>query len=113
TFIPLFGIISFLALGIGALLVYNTLTLSLEERRRQLAIAAAIGAPGRTIMLGTLAEAGVLGLLGGLAGVAGGAVVARPIVGSISSMVGKASGVPVSVHTSNGTIVIGAVLGVL
>jgi putative ABC transport system permease protein len=113
TVLPLFSIISFLALGIGALLVYNTLTLSLEERRRQLAIAAAIGAPGRTVMVGTLAEAGVLGLLGGLVGVAGGSVVAGPIVNSIGSFVGKASGVPVNVHTSNGTIVIGAILGVL
>ena len=113
TFVPLFSIISILALGIGGLLVYNTLTLSLEERRRQLAIAAALGAPPRTIMVGTLAEAGVLGLFGGLVGVVGGAVVARPIVSSIGSFVGKASGVPVDVHTSNGTIVIGAVLGVV
>ncbi|MBV9935614.1 MAG: ABC transporter permease, partial [Actinobacteria bacterium] len=113
TFLPLFSIISFLALGIGALLVYNTLTLSLEERRRQLAIAAAIGAPGRTIMVGTLAEAGVLGLLGGLVGVAGGALVAQPIVGSISTFVDKASGVAISVHTSTGTVLIGAILGVV
>ena len=112
TFLPLFSIISILALGIGALLVYNTLTLSLEERRRQLAIAAALGAPPRTILVGTLAEAGLLGLVGGLVGVAGGAVVARPIVNSIGTFIGKASGVPIDVHTSNGTVVIGAVLGV-
>ncbi|HUS60876.1 MAG TPA: hypothetical protein VMY34_01685, partial [Acidimicrobiales bacterium] len=43
TIIPLFGLLGLFALAIGMILVANTVALSLEERRQQLAIVAALG----------------------------------------------------------------------
>ena len=83
-FIPLFGLLSLFALGIGAVLVYNTLSLSLEERRRELAIVAAVGGTPRALAAGALAEAALLGVAGGIAGTFGGMLLARPLAHSLS-----------------------------
>ncbi|MDQ1373553.1 MAG: putative transport system permease protein [Actinomycetota bacterium] len=110
-FIPLFSVISLFALGVGAVLVYNTLALSMEERRRQLAIVGAIGGSGRLVIGGTLVEAGALGLVGGLLGALGGIGVAHPVTASLNDFTQKGLGMPVDVHVGAGSFVLGAVLG--
>lgn len=110
-FVPLFGMISLFAMGVGAVLVYNTLVLSMEERRRQLAIVSALGGSSRTIVGGTLAEAGVLGLVGGLLGALGGVAVAGSVTKSLNDFTQKGLGIPIDLHVSASNFIVGAVLG--
>ena len=112
TFSLLF-VIGLFALAIGAQLVYNTITLSLEERRKELAIAGALGGTTGLIIGGALIEAGVLGLAGGLLGVAGGIVAAGPLVAGLSTFIEKFAGIHVGVHVTPMVVVAGAALGVL
>ena len=93
SFVPLFSLIAMLGLAIGAVLVYNTVSLSVEERRRQLAIVGALGGSGRVMVGGTLVEAGVLGLVGGVLGAFGGIVVAGPITSSLNTFTQRAAGI--------------------
>jgi putative ABC transport system permease protein len=110
-FVPLFSLLALFGLGTGAVLVRNTLVLSIEERRRQLAVLGALGADGRTVLGGLLGEAALLGLVGGALGTAGGALLAGPIVDSLSQVTRSVAGIPVQRHVSPSTIAIGVLLG--
>ncbi|HEX4820495.1 MAG TPA: FtsX-like permease family protein [Acidimicrobiales bacterium] len=110
-FVPLFSLIAILGLAIGAVLVYNTVSLSIEERRRQLAIVGALGGTSRVIVGGTLVEAGVLGLVGGLLGAFGGIVVAGPITGSLNTFTERVAGIHLEVQAPPSTFVISTLLG--
>lgn len=111
-FLPLFSILALLVLAIGSVLVHNTVTLSMEERRRQLAIVGALGGTGRTIVGGVLVEATVLGVVGGVLGTTGGALLARPVAAGLSDLTTKAAGVPITVHLEPGVLVIALIVGV-
>lgn len=113
SFVPLFSLISFLGLAIGAVLVFNTVALSVEERRRQLAIVGALGGTSRTTVGGTIVEAAVLGLAGGILGAFGGIVVAGPVTASLSTFTERVAGISLTVHTTPGTFVIAALIGLL
>lgn len=112
-FIALLGMISLVALGIGALLVYNITTLSLEERRRDLAIVGSLGATSRILVGGPVGEAAALGAVGGLVGAVAGTALAGPMVASVSKQIQKQLGVGLSVHVGPASVVIGVVLGVV
>jgi len=112
TFIPLFAVLAVLGLGIGAVLVYDTVTLSMEERRLQLAIVSALGGTRRTLMGGALVEAGALGLAGGLLGVPGGFLLAGPSVRSLNGFTQNLVALPIRVHWSLLPVVGGAAIGV-
>ncbi|MEY2465309.1 MAG: putative transport system permease protein, partial [Acidimicrobiaceae bacterium] len=91
-FLPLFTIIAVLTLAIGAVLVRNSVALSIEERRRQTAIVSALGGSSRTLVGGTLIEAALLGLVGGAFGALGGIAVAHPIAASLTDFTEKSAG---------------------
>ncbi|MGH9139036.1 MAG: FtsX-like permease family protein [Acidimicrobiales bacterium] len=110
-FVPLFGLIGLFALGTGAALVHNTMTLSLEERRRQLAIIGALGGRARTVAGGAVLEMAVLGAAGGALGTLAGIAVARPITASLTEVTQAIAGVPLDVHVTPAIVVIGVVLG--
>ncbi len=111
TFLPLLTLLALLATVIAAVLVYNVVNLSLEQRRRDLAIAAAIGAPPPVLVAGPLAEAGILGAVGGLGGVALGALVAGSVVHSFAQLSAGFFGIPIGVHIGTLTIVAGMAIG--
>jgi putative ABC transport system permease protein len=113
TFLLLFGILSLFALGIGGVLIYNTINLSLEERRHDLAVVAALGGSPAMLRGGVLAEAGTLGLIGGLLGIGGGVLVARPITASLSGLTRSATGLTATAHITARPVVYGLMLGVL
>src|SRR5207302_869799 len=79
-FLPLFGMLSIFGIGVAVVLVYDTVALSVEERRRDLAVVAALGGQARTVIGGTVAEAAVLGVVGGVAGAFGALLLARSIL---------------------------------
>jgi putative ABC transport system permease protein len=111
-FVPLFTIIALLTLSIGAVLVHNTITLSLEERRKQLAIVSALGGTAKVLVGGTVMEAALLGLAGGALGALGGVGVAHPISASLNQFTQKSAGIPLEVHVQPAAIVLALVLGV-
>ena len=110
-FVPLFGLLSLGVLGIAAVLVYNTMSLSLEDRRRDLAVIGALGCRSRTLVGGVVAEGASIGLVGGLLGTLGGVLLAHPLTASLSDFTQKFAGIPIRVHATASAVIIGALLG--
>ncbi len=71
------GVVSFMVLGIGSLLIYNTLTVSVAQRRSEIGILRALGTTRSQIRNVFLLEAGILGFIGSVLGVAVGYVMVR------------------------------------
>ena len=73
-------LLSYIALVVGAFLIYNTISVSVVRRRSEIGIVRAIGADRRDVLAAFLGEAACLGLVGALVGLplgrimAGGAV---------------------------------------
>lgn len=107
----LLGVVGIGTLATGAVLAHNALALSLEDRRRDLAVAAAIGASPRTIFAGALAEGAVLGIAGGLLGAGVGVLVSYPVLSSFQWFSERWAGLSMSVHVTASPFVTGAVLG--
>jgi putative ABC transport system permease protein len=63
----LYGV-AIIALFVGGLSVINTMTMSVNERTREIGVRKAIGASDGQIVRQFLAEAGVIGLIGGVSG---------------------------------------------
>jgi putative ABC transport system permease protein len=112
-FVPLFSLLALFSLGTGSMLVYNTVTLAVEHRRRELAVTGALGGSRRAVVVTILAEAGVVGFVGGLAGAVGGVLVAGPIVGSLATYTERVAGIPLAVRSSPAQLAAGALLGLL
>lgn len=109
--VPIYSLMGIFALGIGAVLVANTAAMSLESRRRELAVLGALGGRPRTVVGTTVIEMVVLGAIGGLLGSFGGVVVARPIVASLSTFTESIAGAPLETHMSLSNLITGLVLG--
>jgi putative ABC transport system permease protein len=77
---------SVFALFIGMFIIYNAFSIAVTQRRREIGILRALGAPRRQIRNLFLFESAVGGLIGSLVGIALGIVMARGMVGSISNM---------------------------
>jgi len=111
--LPLLGLVGLFSLGIGAVLIRNTVSLAVEERRRDLAIASAVGATARVVRSGILIESAALGVIGGLLGAVGGIVVAHPIAASISTFTERLAGFRINITATASPFVFGAILGVI
>jgi putative ABC transport system permease protein len=110
--LPFLLLVSLFGLAVGGQLVFNTMTLSLEERRRELAIESAIGGTPATVALGVLTEAAVLGVVGGVIGIGIGLLAARPFVANLSTFSEQAAGIHLSVHPTPMSIVVGLAIGI-
>ncbi|HJQ41672.1 MAG TPA: ABC transporter permease [Jatrophihabitantaceae bacterium] len=111
--LPLMLLLSLFALVVGGQLVFNTMTLSLEERRRELAIEAAIGGTPRTVTLGVLVEAAILGVAGGVLGIFMGLVAARPFVDNLSTYAEQQAGLHLGIHATASSFVVGIAIGLI
>lgn len=67
----------FIALGVGAFVIYNTLTITVAQRVRELATLRALGATGRQVRRSVLIEGLVLGVLASAVGLVVGYFLAR------------------------------------
>jgi ABC-type antimicrobial peptide transport system permease subunit len=74
------GVFSVIALFVGALLIYNTFTMTVTERRREIGMLRAVGATRGQVLRLMLIEAGLMGLLGALLGLGGGVLLAFPLI---------------------------------
>lgn len=111
TVIPIFSLLALFALGIGALLIFNIMSLTVEDRRRDLAVVGALGGTARTIVGGTIAEGAALGMVGGLVGSAGGALLAHPLTVTLSDFTKRVIGAAITVHFTANAALAGALLG--
>jgi putative ABC transport system permease protein len=111
--LPFLLLVSLFGLAVGGQLVFNTMSLSLEERRRELAIESAIGGTPATVMFGVLSEAAVLGVAGGILGIGMGLLAARPFVENLSTFSEQAAGIHLSVHPTAMSVAVGLGIGVL
>jgi len=68
------------ALFVALFVVYNTMSMSLAERRREISMVLAFGAPPRAVFGAFLAEALVLGAIASVLGVLGGLLLAQVLV---------------------------------
>ena len=68
------------ALFVALFVVYNTMSMSLAERRREISMVLAFGAPPRAVFVAFLAEALVLGTIASVAGVVAGLGLAQFLV---------------------------------
>ena len=80
-------VLSYIALVVGAFLIYNTISVSVVRRRPEIGIVRALGATRGTILLAFLAEAGFFGLAGGLLGLPLGRAMASGAVRLMSATV--------------------------
>jgi putative ABC transport system permease protein len=110
---PMLAIFSLIAVGVGVILIAQLTRLSVEERRRETAVAAALGASPLSVLSGFLAEAAVLGAAGSVIGILLGIVIARPVVASASDLTQRFVGVNVPVVVESNVVVVGLVTGVL
>lgn len=90
------------ALGIVALFIasvgmFNTLTISLLERTREVGILKAVGATNRDVWMMFLFEALMIGLLGGLSGVGGGYIMSKVVNYGINILARRFGGQSVSI----------------
>jgi len=111
--LPLLGIFALVAVGVGVILIAQITRLSVEERRREIAVAAALGASPLSTISGFLAEAALLGAAGSVIGILIGIVIARPVVASASELTELFVGVNVPVVVEPSVVAVGLGTGVL
>lgn len=82
--------VSLVALFVGMFLVYNTMSIAVVQRRREIGILRALGVPRRRVLTLFTLEGFVYGLAGSGLGVLIGLVLARGALAAISNTVGRA-----------------------
>ncbi len=80
-------ILSYIALVVGAFLIYNTISVSVVRRRPEIGILRALGASRRTVLAAFLLEAGAFGAAGAVVGLPLGRLMASGAVGLMASTV--------------------------
>ncbi len=109
-FVTLFlSIFSFIALGVGAFVIYNVFSITTAQRQRENALLRAVGASRRQVTSAMLVEAVAVGLLGSLFGLAGGiglAVGIRDLLGALNYSI-PANGLELTTATVVVTLVAG------
>jgi putative ABC transport system permease protein len=113
TVVPLFSLLSLFALAVGGMLIFNIMSLAMEERRRELALIAALGGTVGVVRTGAGIEGAALGLVGGALGIGGGTLLGHPLTASLSDFTVVVIGVRIPVHVTAGAVVAGLLLGAL
>ena len=80
-------VLSLVGLLVGVFLIYNTISFSVTQRRREIGIFRAVGMSERMVGILFVGEAAMMGIIGGLLGALAGVMVARVLVGLLSQTV--------------------------
>ncbi|MGH9667710.1 MAG: FtsX-like permease family protein, partial [Bryobacteraceae bacterium] len=80
-------VLSYIALIVGAFLIYNTISVSVVRRRAEIGVLRALGATRLSVLGAFLAEAASFGFLGALAGIALGRFLAEAAVRLVAATV--------------------------
>ena len=107
-------VLSYIALVVGAFLIYNTISVSVVRRRNEIGIARALGTTRNAVTLGFLAEALFYGVIGSLLGLAVGRVMAIGAVQLVGNTVQSlyVSSQPAPLEFSFRTVVTGLAIGI-
>ncbi len=107
-------LLSYIALVVGAFLIYNTISVSVVRRRAEIGIVRALGASRATVLTAFLGEAASLGLLGALIGLPLGRVMASGAVKLMSTTVDAlyVSSRPGAIALSADSILLALIVGV-
>ena len=79
--------LSFVSLFVGMFLIYNSMSISVIRRRREIGILRSLGVSERQILILFLTEGAILGLLGAIVGIGVGLVMAKFTLASVSRTV--------------------------
>ncbi|HEX3660328.1 MAG TPA: FtsX-like permease family protein [Acidobacteriaceae bacterium] len=107
-------ILSYIALLVGAFLIYNTISVSVVRRRAEIGTVRALGAGRRAVLLAFLAEAAVFGVLGSLLALPLGRFLAGGAVRLLSATVNAlyVSSRPGPLALSTGSMALAFVVGI-
>jgi len=108
-------VLSYIALLVGAFLIYNTISVSVVRRREEIGIVRALGATRFGVLAAFLLEAACLGFAGGAAGVGLGRLMAGGSVKLVAATVESlyVSSTPAPIALSWGVALAGVAIGVL
>lgn len=106
-------VLSYIALVVGAFLIYNTISVSVVRRRPEIGILRALGATRGAILAAFLGEAALFGIGGGIAGLLLGRILAQSAVGLVSLTVESlyVSSQPGDITLTAATAIAGVAIG--
>jgi putative ABC transport system permease protein len=106
-------LLSYIALIVGSFLIYNTISVSVVRRRREIGVLRAVGATRAQVLLAFLGEAALFGLAGALAGIPLARAMAAGAVRLLGSTVESlyVSSAPAAVALTPGIVVLGLAIG--
>jgi putative ABC transport system permease protein len=107
-------VLSYVALLVGAFLIYNTISVSVVRRRPEIGIVRALGASRATILTAFLGEAACFGFVGALMGCVLGRVMATGALELLSATVQAlyVSSRPGTIELTPGSLVIALLIGI-
>jgi putative ABC transport system permease protein len=107
-------ILSYIALIVGAFLIYNTISISVVRRRAEIGVARALGATRGLVRGAFIAESLVFGVLGSVAGLAIGRLMAAGAIHLVGTTVESlyVSSEPGPIQFTAGAVVTGLIVGV-
>jgi putative ABC transport system permease protein len=107
-------LLSYIALVVGAFLIYNTISVSVVRRRAEIGIVRALGASRTTVLAAFVGEAASLGLIGALIGLPLGRLMASGAVKLMSATVEAlyVSSRPGAIELSLDSVVLALIVGV-
>ena len=108
-------VLSYIALLVGAFLIYNTISVSVVRRREEIGIVRALGATRFAVLFAFLLEAACFGLIGGLAGVLLGRLMATGSVRLVATTVESlyVSSTPAPIALTAAISLTGIAIGIL
>jgi putative ABC transport system permease protein len=104
-----------IALFVGAFVIYNTFTITVAQRTRELALLRTLGASRRQVLRSVVMEAGLIGLLASVLGLIGGLLLAPGLRGLLQ-IIGAdlpATGSVIATRTIVVSLVVGVVVTVI
>jgi putative ABC transport system permease protein len=106
-------LLSYIALIVGSFLIYNTISVSVVRRRREIGVLRAVGATRAQVLLAFLGEAALFGLAGALAGIPLARALAAGAVRLLGSTVESlyVSSAPAAVALTPGIVALGVAIG--
>ena len=106
------SILGAMGLVVGGFLLFNTMNMTVLDRRHEIASLRALGGDRRTILTGMLAEAATLGAVGSALGLVLGTTMARSVIATVPDAFARAIGTPLQTSVPATLLVVAWLLGV-
>jgi putative ABC transport system permease protein len=105
-------VFAFIAVFVAVFIIFNTFTVLVAQRTRELALLRALGAARRQILIAVVAEAAIVGVFSGVAGLGGGVLVAAGLRALIEA-IGGGGLVTVGLQVLPRTVLVSLIVGTL